>query len=300
MQEAQQTSEPRYGASGGDYDLPGEGWSFYRDPSGNAPDVYTAPDGREFYDGRGSDMEEMYNWARVLEDALSDAQEDHDARQEDDAEDGSSARREAEAQSLSAEWRMRHPEDQRRHWRGKDGDSAAKKERHQQWLESEAAKQEAREAGRAGKREDRREARWAQRHDKSRTKADIEAQMETWRQDEESWAQDDIDRWQREYDQRIARDQELERAREIAEWRATGISLGMYARYDGHVPDPHTNSHGPDDVPEHTHVISVPMPESVLHEEHHFVPMTLAFHNAIEALERGPAVQTPQTAVKAI
>ena len=57
---------------------------------------------------------------------------------------------------------------------------------------------------------------------------------------------------------------------------------------DPDVPDPYANSHGPDKVPEHTHVVSVPLGESIVHEEHGFVPMTAAFHDLLAGFEAGP------------
>ena len=60
------------------------------------------------------------------------------------------------------------------------------------------------------------------------------------------------------------------------------------------VPLPYANSHGNDHV-EHTHAISVYMPESIEHEGQHFVPMSAAFRSAIDELEAGP-----QTGVKVI
>ena len=60
---------------------------------------------------------------------------------------------------------------------------------------------------------------------------------------------------------------------------------------DPDVPDPYANSHGPDAVPDHTHVVPVTLPESIEHEGQHFVPMSAAFHSALEALEAGPAIK---------
>ena len=58
--------------------------------------------------------------------------------------------------------------------------------------------------------------------------------------------------------------------------------------WDEDVPDPYANSHVPDPVPDNMHGISVPMHESIVHEEQTFVPMTPAFEAAIAALEAGP------------
>ena len=69
---------------------------------------------------------------------------------------------------------------------------------------------------------------------------------------------------------------------------------------DEDVPDPFANSHGFDPVPHHAHVISVPLPDSIDHEEQHFVPMSHAFHSAIAALEAGPASQPPPHHVKVV
>ena len=116
-----------------------------------------------------------------------------------------------------------------------------------------------------------RQARWAERDARyadfkhaDRTKGDIAAQKEHFAAEEE--------------------------------WRKTGVELGFLPAGGG----PPVNSHGFDPVQHHTHVHSVPLPASVDHEEHHFVPMSTAFHNAIAALEAGPSASPPPQHVKVV
>ena len=90
---------------------------------------------------------------------------------------------------------------------------------------------------------------------------------------------------------------------EVDAWRAQGEKLGLLPQGASEalpgvisedpvvppdVPLPYANSHGNDHV-EHTHAISVYMPESIEHEGQHFVPMSAAFRRAIDELEAGPA-----------
>jgi hypothetical protein len=99
----------------------------------------------------------------------------------------------------------------------------------------------------------------------------------------------------------------------IKKWQETGKSLGVldpdYDAFraegtlkDPDVPDPYANSHGNDAVPDLTHAISLPMSESIVHEEHHFVPISAAYERTLAAFEAGPAesAQPATSGVKVI
>jgi len=65
---------------------------------------------------------------------------------------------------------------------------------------------------------------------------------------------------------------------------------------DPDVPDPYINSHGYDEEPMNMFGYSVPLPQSIDHEEHTFAPISAEFEARLAAFESGGTTQAPPPA----